>query len=59
VLVTADEHVALLGTASGHLLLPEAQRERLLAGIRQRIEGRPSGTIRKSLLAVVQVARQR
>jgi SAM-dependent methyltransferase len=59
VTVTAAEHVALMGTASDHLLLPAEQREELFARIRRRIEARPGGTFRKGLLAVVQVARRR
>ncbi|HST24506.1 MAG TPA: class I SAM-dependent methyltransferase [Gaiellaceae bacterium] len=56
---TADAHIALLGTYSPHLLLPEEQRQELFARIRRRIEARPGGTVRKSMLAVVQVARKR
>jgi SAM-dependent methyltransferase len=56
---TADEHIALLNTYSPHLLLPEEQRRDLFELIRRRIEARPGGTVSKSMLAVVQVARCR
>jgi SAM-dependent methyltransferase len=56
---TADEHIALLNTYSPHLLMPEEQRRELDARIRRRIETRPGGTVRKSMLAVVQVAHRR
>jgi SAM-dependent methyltransferase len=59
VISTADEHIALLNTHSPHLLLPPHQRRELFERIRQRIEARPGGTIRKSMLAIVQVARRR
>jgi hypothetical protein len=58
VVSTADEHIALIGTHSPHLLLPDEQREELFARIRRRIEARPGGTVRKSMLAIVQVARR-
>ena len=53
---TPDEHIALINTYSPHLLLPEEQRQELFDRIRRRIEARPGGTVRKSMLAVVQVA---
>jgi SAM-dependent methyltransferase len=56
---TADEHLALINTYSPHLLMPEEQRQELFARIRRRIDARPGGTVRKSMLAVVQVARRR
>jgi len=56
---TADEHLALINTYSDHLLLPKEQREELFARIRRRIDDRPGGTVRKSMLAVIQVARRR
>lgn len=56
---TADAHVALIGTYSPNLLLPGEQRRELFDRIRRRIESRPGGTVRKSMLAVVQVARKR
>ena len=56
---TADEHIALINTYSPHLLLPEEQRRELFERIRRRIEARLGGTVRKSMLAIVQVARRR
>ena len=56
---TADDHIALINTYSPNLLLPDEQRQELFARIRRRIEARPDGTVRKSMLAVVQVARRR
>jgi SAM-dependent methyltransferase len=56
---TADEHIALLNTYSPHLLMPAAQRRELFDLIRRRIDARPGGTVRKSMLSVVQVARRR
>jgi SAM-dependent methyltransferase len=56
---TADRHIALISTHSPHLLMPEDQRRDLFARIRNRIDARPGGTVRKSMLAVVQVARRR
>jgi SAM-dependent methyltransferase len=56
---TADEYVALLGTASDHLLLEPERREELFARIRRRIESRPGGTIRRNLLAVLHAAQRR
>ena len=54
---TADEYVAVLSTYSGHIALPDEQRERLFARIRRRIE--PRGTVRKSYLTTLDVARTR
>jgi SAM-dependent methyltransferase len=59
VVSSADEHIALLNTYSPHLLLPDDQRRELFDRIRRRIEARPDGTVRKSMLAIVQVARRR
>jgi SAM-dependent methyltransferase len=56
---TADEHIALLNTYSPHLLMPDGQRQELFDLIRRRIEARPEGTVRKSMLSIVQVARRR
>ncbi len=58
VVSTADEHIALLNTYSLHLLMPDEQRRELFDLVRRRIEARPNGTVRKSMLAIVQVARR-
>jgi SAM-dependent methyltransferase len=55
----ASEHIALISTYSPNLLMPDDQRRDLFARIRRRIEARPGGTVRKSTLAIVQVARRR
>jgi SAM-dependent methyltransferase len=57
--IAADEQIALFNTYSPHLLLPEEQRRELFARIRRRIDARPGGTVRNSMLAVVQVAHRR
>ncbi|HEX3453272.1 MAG TPA: class I SAM-dependent methyltransferase [Gaiellaceae bacterium] len=56
---TAAEHIALLDTYSPHLIQPDEQRQALFDLIRRRIEARPGGTVRKSMLSIVQVARRR
>ena len=56
---TADEYLDLLGTYSGHLTMALGARERLLQRIRDRIEARPGGTVRKSYLATLDVAQRR
>ena len=53
---TADEYVAVLNTYSGHRALDEQTRERLLARIRRRIEARPERKVRKTYLAMLNVA---
>jgi SAM-dependent methyltransferase len=55
---TADEYLALLDTYSGHRTLDGAVRERLYELIRRRIEERPAGTVRKSYLATLSLARR-
>ncbi|NAZ76749.1 methyltransferase domain-containing protein [Kineococcus sp. T13] len=55
---TAEEYLALLSTYSGHIAATPQQRERLFAGIRELIEARPSGTVRKHELNLLQVARR-
>jgi SAM-dependent methyltransferase len=54
---SADEYVAVLSTYSGHIALPDEQRERLFARIRRRIE--PRGTVRKSYLTTLDAATPR
>ena len=54
---TADEYLAVLSTYSGHIALPDEQRERLFERIRRRIE--PRGTVRKSYLTTLDAARTR
>jgi hypothetical protein len=55
---TAEEYIDLLGTYSNHLTMAPDVRERLLERVRARIEGRPEGIVRKSYLAILDVARR-
>jgi SAM-dependent methyltransferase len=55
---TADEYVALLGTFSPNLALDPETRRRLFDRIRRRIESRPEGTVTKTRLATLNVARR-
>ena len=56
---TADEYIEVLGTYSGHRALDDETRERLLARIRRRAEARPGGKVRKTYLAILNVAARR
>ena len=53
---TADEYIALLNTYSGHLAFDGKTREQLLTRIHRRIETRPDGKVRKTYLAMLNVA---
>jgi SAM-dependent methyltransferase len=55
---TADEYLDVLATTSDHRLIPEETRSELLRRLRRRIEARPGGTVEKTYLAVVHVARR-
>ena len=55
---TAEEYLALLSTYSGHIAATPQQRATLFAGIRELIAARPSGTVRKHELNLLQVARR-
>lgn len=48
----------MLETYSGHRVLDNDTRQRLFERIRRRIESRPGGTVRKTYLATVNVARE-
>jgi SAM-dependent methyltransferase len=52
---TADEYMAVLGTFSDNLALPEEQRDELFRRIHARIATRPSGTVTKHHLLVLTV----
>jgi SAM-dependent methyltransferase len=54
---TADEYVAVLGTYSDHLVLPEEQRAELFSRIHARVAAR--GTVTKTYLSTLTVARVR
>ncbi len=53
---TADEYIGVLNTYSGHRALDDDTRERLLARIHHRVEARPGGKVRKTYLAMLNVA---
>lgn len=53
---TADEYIALLSTYSGHIALDDETRALLFTRIRNRIEARPQGNVRRSSLALLYVA---
>ena len=59
VIYTPEEYIALLSTYSGHRVLADAEREQLYDLIRQRIQARPTGTVRKTYLTMLNVARSR
>jgi SAM-dependent methyltransferase len=52
---TADEYVAVLGTFSDNLALPEDRRHELFSRIHARIATRPEGTVTKHHLLVLTV----
>jgi SAM-dependent methyltransferase len=56
---TADEHVALMATASDHRLMEPAKREHLFKEMRRLIEARPGGRIRKHNLTLLHLARRK
>jgi SAM-dependent methyltransferase len=53
---TADEYIAVLDTYSGHRAMPDDQRDRLYARIRNRIEREPEQAVTKSYLTTLNVA---
>jgi SAM-dependent methyltransferase len=53
---TADSYIALLETYSGHRALDAERRARLFDLIRARIDSRPGGEVRKTYLAILNVA---
>jgi ubiquinone/menaquinone biosynthesis C-methylase UbiE len=55
---TADEYLAVLGTYSDNLALPADQRAELFARIRARIGGTPGGSVTKTYLATLNIARK-
>ncbi len=58
VVYTAQEYIDVLNTYSGHRALDDDTRERLLTRIRNRIEARSGGQVRKTYLAMLNVAEQ-
>lgn len=55
---TAEEHVALMRTASDHRLMEPAKREWLFERMQELIEARPGGRIRKHNLTLLHLARR-
>ncbi|MFC5862500.1 class I SAM-dependent methyltransferase [Acidicapsa dinghuensis] len=55
---TAEEHVALMQTASDHRLMEREKREWLFGEMRRLIEARPGGRIRKHNLTMLHLARR-
>ena len=55
---TAEQHVALMRTASEHLLLEADKREWLFGEMLRRIEARPGGRVRKHNLTLLHLARR-
>jgi SAM-dependent methyltransferase len=56
VIYSADSYIAVLNTYSGHRALDDVTRERLLSRIHRRIEARPERKVRKTYLAMLNVA---
>jgi SAM-dependent methyltransferase len=56
---TADEHVAMMSTASDHRLMEAEKREQLFGEMRRLIEARPGGRIRKHNLTMLHLARKK
>lgn len=55
---TAEEHVALMRTASDHLLIEANKREWLFGEMFRRIQARPGGWVRKHNLTLLHLARR-
>jgi SAM-dependent methyltransferase len=55
---TAEEYLALLSTYSNHIAATPQQRETLFTRIRTMISARPSATVRKHYLTMLQAARR-
>jgi SAM-dependent methyltransferase len=56
---TADEYVAMMGTASDHVLMEPEKREPLFSEMRRLISARPESRIRRHWLTILHVARRR
>jgi SAM-dependent methyltransferase len=55
---TADEYIAVLGTFSNNLALPEKQRKELFRRIHARASARPGGTVTKHQLVVLTIGQR-
>jgi SAM-dependent methyltransferase len=58
VIYTADEYIAVLDTYSGHRALDDETRQRLFERIYRRIRARPDQKVRKTYLAMLNVAQR-
>jgi SAM-dependent methyltransferase len=58
VIYTADEYVAVLNTYSGPRAFDDTRRERLFECIHRRVGERPHGKVRKTYLAILNVAQR-
>jgi len=56
---TAEEHVALMNTASDHRLMEPSKREELFSEMRRLIASRPGGRVVKHNLMLLHIARKR
>jgi len=56
---TAEEHVAMMSTASDHRLMPPEKRQRLFAEMRRLTNARPNGRVTKHNLTILHVARKK
>ncbi|MEE6262743.1 class I SAM-dependent methyltransferase [Plantactinospora sonchi] len=55
---TVEEYLELISTYSGHIAASSWQRRTLFTGIRELVAARPSGTVRKHYLNMLQIARR-
>jgi hypothetical protein len=55
---TAEEYLALLSTYSGHIAASPQQRDTLFRPINELIDARPTATVRKHYLNMLQTARR-
>jgi hypothetical protein len=56
---TVDEYVAMMSTASDHVLMDPEQLERLFSEMRRLISVRPGSRVRRHWLTILHVARSR
>ncbi len=56
---TAEEHVALMSTASDHRLMEPTKREWLFSEMRRLHNARPDGIVRKHELMILHVSRRK
>lgn len=54
---SSEEYLALLSTYSGHIAASRQQRDTLFTRVRELIDARPSATVRKHYLNILQTAR--